>query len=46
MGRQPDVQTMQRLAKVRKLSVAYFYAEDDELARLIGEFKGSGKRKR
>lgn len=43
---QPDLQTLQRLAAILKLPVAYFYAEDDELALLIKEFKGSGKRKR
>jgi transcriptional regulator with XRE-family HTH domain len=43
---QPDLQTLQRLANVLGLPVAYFYAEDDELAHLIKEFKGSGKRKR
>lgn len=43
---QPDLQTMQQLAKVLDLPVAYFYAEDDELARLIKDFKGSSKRKR
>jgi len=43
---QPDLQTLQRLAKVLDLPAAYFYAEDDELARLIKDFKGSGKRKR
>jgi DNA-binding XRE family transcriptional regulator len=43
---QPDLQTLQRLAKVLGLPVAYFYAEDDELALLVKEFKGTGKRKR
>lgn len=43
---QPDLQTLQRLAKVLGLPLAYFYAEDDELARLIANFKGQGKRKR
>jgi transcriptional regulator with XRE-family HTH domain len=43
---QPDLQTLQRLAAILKLPVAYFYAEDDELAQLIKDFKGSGKRKR
>ena len=43
---QPDLQTLQRLAAILKLPVAYFYAEDDELARLIRDFKGSGKRRR
>ncbi len=43
---QPDLQTLQRLAGVLGLPVAYFYAEDDELARLIAEFKGKGRRRR
>ena len=43
---QPDLQTLQRLAETLDLPVAYFYAEDDELARLIAEFRSKGKRKR
>lgn len=43
---QPDLQTMQRLAKVLNMPLAYFYAEDDELAQLIKDFKVSRKRKR
>ncbi|WP_417474288.1 helix-turn-helix domain-containing protein [Luteimonas mephitis] len=43
---QPDLQILQRLAAVLGLPVAYFYAEDDELARLIMDFKPQGKRKR
>ena len=43
---QPDLQTMQRLAEVFNIPLAYFYAEDDELAQLIKNFKGSRKRKR
>lgn len=43
---QPDLQTLQRLAEVLGLPVAYFYAEDDELARLIAEFRSKSKRKR
>ena len=43
---QPDLQTLQRLAAVLKLPVAYFYAEDDELAQLIADFKGRSKGKR
>ena len=35
----PHLQTQQHLAKVLKLPLAYFYAEDDELARLIADFK-------
>lgn len=44
---QPDLQTLQRLAGVLGLPVAYFYAEDDDLARVIREFqerKKKGKR--
>jgi transcriptional regulator with XRE-family HTH domain len=43
---QPDLQTLQRLAAILKLPVAYFYAEDDELAQLIANFKGRSKSKR
>lgn len=43
---QPDLQTLQRLAAILKLPVAYFYAEDDELAHLIANFKGRSKSKR
>lgn len=46
---EPDLQTLQRLAAVLGLPVAYFYAEDDELAKLIREYqlahKGGGKGK-
>lgn len=43
---QPDLQTLQRLAAILKRPVAYFYAEDDELAQLIANFKGRSKSKR
>lgn len=43
---QPDLQTLQRLAAILKLPVAYFYAEDDELAQLIADFKGRSKGRR
>ncbi|NII09468.1 helix-turn-helix transcriptional regulator [Oleiagrimonas sp. C23AA] len=43
---QPDLQTLQNLAAVLQLPVAYFYAENDELAQLIKDFKSTGKRKR
>ncbi|WP_454828382.1 helix-turn-helix domain-containing protein [Pseudoxanthomonas wuyuanensis] len=43
---QPDLQTLQRMAKVLGQPVAYFYAEDDELAQLIKDFKRQGKHKR
>ena len=42
---QPDLQTLQRLAAVLDQPVAYFYAEDDELAAVIREFHESRKRK-
>lgn len=44
---QPDLQTLQRLAAALEVPLAYFYAEEDELARLIMEYqqqrKGKGK---
>lgn len=43
---QPDLQTLQRLAAILKRPVAYFYAEDDDLAQLIADFKGRKKAKR
>jgi transcriptional regulator with XRE-family HTH domain len=43
---QPDLQTLQHLAAVLGLPVAYFYAEDDELAQLIADFKGRSKNRR
>lgn len=43
---QPDLQTLQKLAAVLGLPVAYFYAEDDELARLIREFSDKGRKRR
>lgn len=43
---QPDLQTLSQLAEVLGLPVAYFYAEDDGLARMIADFKGKAKRKR
>ena len=36
---QPDLQTLKELAKVLGLPVAYFYAEDDGLARLIEDYQ-------
>lgn len=42
---QPDLQTLQRLAAVLGLPVAYFYAEDDDLARLIREYQQQRKGK-
>lgn len=42
---QPDLQTLQRLAAVLDQPVAYFYADDDELAAVIRKFHVSRKRK-
>ena len=42
----PHLQTQQLLAKVLKLPLAYFYADDDELARLIANFRRQAKPKR
>ena len=39
----PDPQTLQLLAEVHDLLIAYFYAEDDALARLIADFKRQSK---
>ena len=36
---QPDLRTLKQLAKVLGLPVAYFYAEDDGLARLIEDYQ-------
>lgn len=41
---QPDLQTQQRIAAVLGYPLAYFYAEDDELAQMIFEFKSRAKR--
>lgn len=43
---QPDLQTLERLAAVLGQPVAYFYAEDDELAAVIRKFYESRKRRR
>lgn len=43
---QPDLQTLQRLAAVFDLPVAYFFAEDDGLAEMIRDFHRSKQRKR
>lgn len=42
---QPDLQTQKRMAAVLGYPLAYFYAEDDELAQMIFEFKSRAKRK-
>lgn len=43
---QPHLQTLQRLARALDLPVAYFYAESEELARLIAEYTREGKPRR
>ncbi|MCC8553280.1 helix-turn-helix domain-containing protein [Xanthomonas hortorum] len=40
---QPDLQTIQRLANALDVPVAYFYAEEDDLAQMILEYKRRGK---
>jgi len=39
----PDYLTLTRIAKVLKLPTAYFYAESDELAKLVELFSRSKK---
>jgi len=34
----PDYQTLKRIAKALKVPTAYFYAESDELAKVISSF--------
>lgn len=41
---QPSLQTMQKLAKALDMPVAYFYAEDDNLAQVISSFASRCKR--
>lgn len=40
---QPNLHIQQKLAQALELPLAYFYAEDDELARLIREFKSKSE---
>ena len=42
---QPDLHTLQRIAKVFDLPVAYFFAEDDGLAEVILNFHRGKQRK-
>ena len=42
----PHLRIQQRLAEVLGLPLAYFYAEDDALARLIAGFEKRRKRRR
>ena len=35
----PDYATLKKIAKVLKVPTAYFYAEEDDLAKLIRNFK-------
>lgn len=47
MGRHtPDYSTLKRIANVLNLPVAYFYAEDDELAIIINLFNKLTKEKK
>lgn len=39
----PDYQTLKRIAKVLKVPVAYFYAEQDDLAKFITLFNRLNK---
>lgn len=43
---QPNLQTLRQPEEVLGLPLAYFYAEEDDLARLIKNFKISDRRKR
>lgn len=42
---QPDLQTFTQLAHILGLPVAFFYAEDDELAKLIAEYAKRRRRR-
>ncbi len=42
---QPDLQILQRIADVFDVPVAYFFAEDDELAEMIKNFRRGKQRK-
>ncbi len=42
---QPDLQILQRIADVFDVPVAYFFAEDDELAEMIKNFRHGKQRK-
>jgi transcriptional regulator with XRE-family HTH domain len=42
----PHLQIQQKLAQVLGVPLAYFYAEDDELAQLIRKFKSKKGRRR
>ncbi|MBN8791441.1 MAG: helix-turn-helix transcriptional regulator [Stenotrophomonas nitritireducens] len=42
---QPDLQILQRIADVFDVPVAYFFAEDDELAEMIKNFRRGRQRK-
>jgi transcriptional regulator with XRE-family HTH domain len=43
---QPALRIQERLAEALNMPLAYFYAEDDELARLIAESRRKGKAKK
>ena len=40
---QPNLRIQERLARALDLPLAYFYAEDDRLARLISDFHRKGR---
>ncbi|GAB3309913.1 helix-turn-helix domain-containing protein [Luteimonas notoginsengisoli] len=42
---QPALRIQQRLAIALGMPLAYFYAEDEELAQLIADFKPKGKKR-
>jgi transcriptional regulator with XRE-family HTH domain len=42
----PHLQIQQKLAQVLEVPLAYFYAEDDELAQMIRTFKSKGRQRR
>jgi len=42
----PDYSTVERLAKVLGVPTPYFYAREDELAKLILTFRASGRQRR
>lgn len=43
---QPALRIQERLAEALDMPLAYFYAEDDELAQLIAQSKRKGKARR
>ena len=43
---QPDFETLKRIGKILKVPVAYFYAENDDVARVIALFSKMSKAER